>query len=392
MHTHFSFFNFEHFLSLVLAGECVSFCPRAVLLEALIPSRPPRVQMWWLPTLVVAVMLCVVLTCLTVPAAQRFCATGLRRLHLKFSRWSKGDDHADTIKAIRELAMMHQAQGRYALAEPLAREALSRARQVHGSEGLATVEALATLGKILCDLDQLVEAGPLLLEAIKTARRTQVPAHKVTLRCSLFYGWLLLLRHQPNPAEKEFRCSLAIARATPNCDSSVVCGLVNGLAQALDKQGMRKEALPLLLEALVAQRLLGADLPDTLAALQNYATLLDIMRRHEGAEGAEALYRKAIAAHRRVMGAGHPYTLCCVEKLSRLYVRLGRFDEALPLCREVLAGHQLALGEQHAHTRRAAALLAVLLKMQATKDAADVALRPMRNRSRKPRVPAAFTV
>ena len=55
---------------------------------------------------------------------------------------------------------------------------------------------------------------------------------------------------------------------------------------------------------------------------------------------AETLYRRALAAFERVLGAEHPDTLSSVNNLANLLKNQGKNDEAEPLYRRALAAQE----------------------------------------------------
>ena len=78
-----------------------------------------------------------------------------------------------------------------------------------------------------------------------------------------------------------------------------------------------------------SERVLGPEHPDTLATVNNLASLY----RSQGRYGeAEPLYRRALEASERVLGPEHPHTLGSVNNLAVLYRSQGRYGEAEPLC------------------------------------------------------------
>lgn len=130
----------------------------------------------------------------------------------------------------------------------------------------------------------------------------------------------------------------------------------------LQAQSRLAEAEPLYREALPGQRrVLGNRHPDTLATINNMATLL--RDQHKLAE-AEPLCREALAGRRRALGKCHRDTLNSVSNLASVLLDQGKLAEAEPLYRESLAGRHCLLGDSHQATLAGVDRLANLLKAQ----------------------------
>merc|ERR1711935_1024431 len=54
--------------------------------------------------------------------------------------------------------------------------------------------------------------------------------------------------------------------------------------------------------------------------------------------------------HREILGCRHPSTLTSISNLGMLLVKKGKYEEAEPLCREVLQACRETLGNRHPHT------------------------------------------
>jgi non-specific serine/threonine protein kinase/serine/threonine-protein kinase len=107
-------------------------------------------------------------------------------------------------------------------------------------------------------------------------------------------------------------------------------------------------ALPHLEKAVATRRrLLGADHPDTLAAVNSLATAYWYLDRFGE---AETLFRDVAERHARLRGAEHRDTLKAEYDLASVYARQTRWVEAEALQRRVLAAQQRVLGSDHADT------------------------------------------
>ena len=137
---------------------------------------------------------------------------------------------------------------------------------------------------------------------------------------------------------------------------------VNDLATLYERQGRYAEAEPLYLRALAArERVLGLEYPDTLISVNNLAALYDSQGRY--AE-AEPLYQRALAARERVLGPEHPNTLTSVNNLAGLYESQGRHADAEPLYQRALATFERVLGPEHPSTLTSVNNLAYLYESQ----------------------------
>src|SRR5580704_16732239 len=85
------------------------------------------------------------------------------------------------LTPMKNLALAIKAQGRFAEAEPLAREALTTAQRVLGPEHPLTISFLYNFAAILFEDGRLAEAEKLYREALAIQARTLGPEHPSTL-------------------------------------------------------------------------------------------------------------------------------------------------------------------------------------------------------------------
>ena len=65
---------------------------------------------------------------------------------------------------------------------------------------------------------------------------------------------------------------------------------------------------------------------------------------------AEPLYKEVLAGHQKALGLEHPNTLTSMNNLAFLYQDQGKYADAEPLYKEALVGCQKALGLEHPDT------------------------------------------
>ncbi|MFI6585646.1 tetratricopeptide repeat protein [Embleya sp. NPDC050493] len=129
------------------------------------------------------------------------------------------------------------------------------------------------------------------------------------------------------------------------------------LAVSYLRAGRTGEAIALQERVLAdSERLLGEEHPDTLTARANLA----VSYSQAGRTGeAIALLERGLADSERLLGEEHPDTLTARANLAVLYSDAGRTGEATALQERVLADRERLLGEEHPKTLTARANLAV---------------------------------
>jgi hypothetical protein len=106
-----------------------------------------------------------------------------------------GDDSANTLLAMRNLANLHAEMGRNDLALPLYRDALQRSRRVLGSRHPDTLNTMQSMGGLLCKLgDELGDdtaAGIELLEEVVAGQTAVLGAdHPDTRYAQAVLDWV----------------------------------------------------------------------------------------------------------------------------------------------------------------------------------------------------------
>jgi len=97
----------------------------------------------------------------------------------------------------------------------------------------------------------------------------------------------------------------------------------------------------------LAPEVLGDDDPLTLTGRHNLALTYKRVGRYED---AEPIYKDVLKIRRRVQGNQGEETLITASTLAKLYEDSGRLSEAEPLAREVLRGHEAIYGKDHPET------------------------------------------
>ena len=134
---------------------------------------------------------------------------------------------------------------------------------------------------------------------------------------------------------------------------------INNLGNLLHKQGNDDGAEILFRQALAGtEAAFGREHPETLELLNNLGVILKGKGDyHEGAE----MYRRALAGSEKLLGDGHQSTLDCINNLGNLLYRQGNLSEAKSMYQRALAGYEKAMGAEHPSTLMALNNLAGLI-------------------------------
>ena len=251
-------------------------------------------------------------------------------------------------------------QGDLEAAEPLCREQVEGRAKALGENHADTLEAINNLALLLHQL-------------VRPRRPNQRPSpHASPPKAS---GSLRVAQGKLKEAYPYSKRKLAGCRATLGDRHPDTITAVDTLSQLLSDLNKLEEALPLKRESLsIKRKQLGDRHPDTLLSVNNLAVLLNDLGRASGStkmlREAEPLKREALAGCREVLGNRHPHTLASVANLADMLMQLGHadpraLDEAEPLCREAMSGSHEVLGEGHPDTLKSVGMLAALLTEQA---------------------------
>ena len=264
---------------------------------------------------------------------------------------SLGHEHAETLSATTELALLRRRQGRMDEAEALLRATLEQQQRSLGEDHVDTLRTLDVLASVLRRAGtRLDEAEALYRRAVEGLERVRGEQHPVTLATAGGLAQLLRDRGRVDEAIDLQQCvaEQLDAHHGPRHPNTLIA--TNNLASMLQASGRLDEAEPLYRRTLEGQRaVLGARHPETLACMNNLAWL---QHRRGCTEEAQALLEEAVREQRGLLGEGHPHTLSFVNNLALLMVEQGRAAEAEPLLRECVMRSEAALPEGHHHTER----------------------------------------
>jgi tetratricopeptide (TPR) repeat protein len=133
--------------------------------------------------------------------------------------------------------------------------------------------------------------------------------------------------------------------------------------EALGEYGMAQQHLGRARE--INTRELGAEAPETLKTISELAWVDHYNGRYSE---AEPFFRTVVALLRKSLGDEHPDTMENMDRLADIYRHVGRFDESAELHRQVWIVRQHNLGPEHEDTLKSMAGMALCLVDQGKLD------------------------
>ena len=299
--------------------------------------------------------------CCSGPRAGHAEAEPLLRRALAIREEALGPDHPDTATSLNNLAVLLQAQGRYAEAEPLLppgagdpREGAGPRPPRHGHQPQRPGGAAPGPGP--------VRGGGAAATAgrWRSARQALGPDHPDTATSLNNLAEFSGPRAGTRRRSRCYRRALAIREQALGPDHPDTATSLNNLAVLLRAQGRYAEAEPLYRRALaIREKALGPDHPDTAASLNNLAVLL---RTRAGTGRRSRCTAGRWRSARRAWAPTTPTRPTSLNNLAVLLQAQGRYAEAEPLYRRALAIREQALGPDHPDTATSLNNLALLLQ------------------------------
>ncbi len=262
----------------------------------------------------------------------------------------QGAEHPDTLQGINNLANLLYVKGDMTGAQPLYRQCLEARERTLGPEHPDTLRSVRNLANSLYAVGDLTGAEGLYRRCLETNERTLGPEHPDTLRSVNGLAVLLCAKGDVASAEGLYRRCLEAQERTLGKEHPETLSSVNGLAVLLADKNDLAGAEGLYRRCLEArERLLGKEHPETLQSANNLAVLL---KTKGDLAGAETLYRRCLESYERTLGEAHPDTARTACNLSQLQEKRGQFDEALRLAEKAVAAARISLPANHPERRR----------------------------------------
>lgn len=246
-------------------------------------------------------------------------------------------------------AWYHMLQGRYPLAEDLAREGLDIRRSLLGEDHPDRMASMADVASVLSYQGRSADAATLQEQLMERYKKTLGEEHFDTLITSLNLSIDYMGQGRWDEAEKQSLQGIETSRRVLGEQHPRTLAFMSVLTNIYNGQKQWKEAEKLGVRVLEAQRrVLGDEHSETLKTMGRLGVTLG--HSEERLIEAEELQMRVIETRRRLLGEEHPETLDSMINLANLYRRQGRGTEAEKLQVQAMEIRQKLLGEEHPDT------------------------------------------
>ncbi len=237
------------------------------------------------------------------------------------------------------------AEGEYALAQELARQALQGAQELFDPTSRQIMGAANRLISVLGALDLLPEAILMAERVLKQRQESLGDDHPIALTAQANLGALLAKSGELDRSHRVFLEALARSEKTRGRLHLDTLIILTDIGDGLDLGGQPRQAMPYLQRAVDGLRLVaGAQAEPTLNALN----ALGIAHFNLGSlDLAEHCWRETLTGFTAILGSSHPQSISAKSNLALLLRRMGKLEDAKALSLEVLESHRTNVGESH---------------------------------------------
>jgi serine/threonine protein kinase/tetratricopeptide (TPR) repeat protein len=264
-------------------------------------------------------------------------------------------DHS--LMGFSPLALIRQAQGRFAEAEELCTQSLGQRRAALGDTNRNTLFMLSRFGGLLEAQGRLREAEDCWRKALRERLRGFGDDDIETLCAADALGAVLLRQGRLDEGESLVRDAFERRGRVLAKDHPEQARSLWSMGLLLQLRGKPQEARPYLDRAFAARRERGGYL--ALDTLQWFPTASALLQAEGRLEDAETLLREDVGDRARLIGRDNPGYIAAVARLASFLADSGRFVDAE---RELLATYPSLATEEslHREAREAATALVKL--------------------------------
>jgi CHAT domain-containing protein/Tfp pilus assembly protein PilF len=289
-------------------------------------------------------------------------AEPLYRQALEIYKHALGERHPDYGTSLHNLASLYRAKGEYAQAEPLAQKALDLRKEVLGERHPDYGTSLNNLASLYLAQGEYAQAEPLYRQALEMSKHALGERHPAYAQSLNNLAAFYVAQGEYAKAEPLCRQALDIIKQALGEGHPLYAQSLHNLADLYLYQGEYAKAQPLFRQARdLIKQVLGERHPDYARSLNNLAGLY--YSQGEYAQ-AEPLYRQARDIYKQVLGKRHPHYATSLNNLADLYRLQGEYTQAESLYRKALVIRKEVLGERHPAYAQSLNNLALLYQAQ----------------------------
>jgi serine/threonine protein kinase/tetratricopeptide (TPR) repeat protein len=263
-------------------------------------------------------------------------------------RQQLGNDHADTLESMYNLAVAYQAAGEANLALPLHQETLDRRKETLGAKDPRTLTSMGNLAMAYTQAGRLDRALPLFEQASKLFKETLGVEKPQTLISMHNLAWAYAAARKPKQAIPLYDETLQSFKTTfgPEHPNTLIC--MHNLASAYESADKINLAIELYEETLALKKtVFGPNHPETLITMGSLAMAYQAAGKKDL---ALPLFEDTRRLFKETLGIEAPKTLISMHNLARAYMEFGKIDLAVPLYEETLALKKAKLGPDNLET------------------------------------------
>ncbi|HVX61942.1 MAG TPA: tetratricopeptide repeat protein [Pirellulales bacterium] len=268
------------------------------------------------------------------------------------------DQPANLASLIENAGMLYTAEGKYSLAEPLYQRALKIRQASFGADHSSVAQSLYSLAKLYRMQGKYATAEPLFQRAIRIQEKTLGPDNPALAWTLNDLGLLYGAQGKYAAAEPLHQRALKIWQQALGPDHLDVANALDSLASLYREQGKYAQGEPLLQRALrIRERNLGANHPAVAQSLNDLALLYGDEGKHVE---AAALLERAVKISEQRLGPQHPMAGAYLNNLGIQRTELGEYAAAEALFLRALTIRETSLGPEHPDVARSLVTLGML--------------------------------
>ncbi|MEU8725421.1 tetratricopeptide repeat protein [Streptomyces antimycoticus] len=257
-----------------------------------------------------------------------------------FHRFPGEETAGLAVSVLQRLFAAGDSAGALSMSRPVADEA----EQLLGTDHPVALSAYHVMGRSLHRMGHYAESERVLRTVLETRERVLGPDHPDTLRSYAALNSPLDLLGRADEAAYWLRRAIAGQRRVLGEESAETLYSRIWLLEVLPQLGGSEEFDEAALVVEDCERLLPADHRTTVAARHNYGSgLLQLGRYAE----AEPWARRVLADRIRLQGLEHPQTLAALDAVALVAYALGKRDEAVATSQQLIELRERVLGPEH---------------------------------------------